>query len=52
MNIKKRRTSKNTSISAIKSKTVRLRKKVIQELKDLIYKQNEKHTILVERLIT
>ena len=52
MNIKKRGTSKNRSVSAIKSKPVRLRKKVIQELKDYICKQNEKHTILVERLIT
>ena len=43
MNLKVRVTSKNSSIRPKKSKTVRLRKKVIQELKDLIYKQNEKH---------
>ena len=43
MNLKARGISKNGSIRAIKSKTVGLRKKLIQELKELIYKQNEKH---------
>ena len=43
MNLKLRKTSKNSSIRALRSKTVRLRKKVIQELKDLIYKQKEKN---------
>ena len=43
MNLKLRRTSKNSSIRALRSKTVRLRKKVIQELKHLIYKQKEKN---------
>ena len=43
MNPKVRGTSKNSYIRAIKSKTVRLRKKVIKELKELIYKQKEKN---------
>ena len=43
MNPKVRGTSKNSSIRAIKSKTVRLRKKVIQERKELIYRQKEKN---------
>ena len=43
MNPKVRGTSKNSSTRAIKSKTVRLRKKVIQELKELIYRQKEKN---------
>ena len=42
MNLKARGTSKSSSIGALKLKDVRLCKKVIQELKDLIYKQNEK----------
>ena len=43
MNLKTRRTSKNAKLRSLKSKTVGLRKKVIQELKDLIYKQSGKH---------
>ena len=43
MNLKLRGTGKNSSIRALRSKTVRLRKKVIQELKDLINKQKEKN---------
>lgn len=43
MNPKVRGTSTNSSIRAIKSKTVRLRKKVIQELKELIYRQKGKN---------
>ena len=43
MNSKPRRISKNSSIRTIKSKTVGLCKKLIKELKKLIYMQNEKH---------
>ena len=43
MNLKTRGTSKNAKLRALKSKTVGLRKKVVKELKDLIYKQSEKH---------
>ena len=43
MNLKTRGTSKNAKLRALKSKTVGLCKRVVQELKDLIYKQSEKH---------
>ena len=41
--MKLRRTNKTAKLRTLKSKTVGLRKKVVQELKDLIYKQSEKH---------
>ena len=42
MNLKTEGTSKNSSIRAIKARSTQLRKNVIQEIKELIYKQKGK----------